>query len=164
MESADPPVLPHKKKPFVKIHGIPRIALKYRFFRTLKSSKKSILYPSNYEPGGNPRTPPSYPIKKQPFVKIHWIPRIALKYRFFRTLKIIKKKHFISLELWAGWESADPPFLPHEKTTLCQNTRNTANRVKVQFFSDIKNHQKITFYIPRIMSRVGIRGRTLPTP
>ena len=85
---------------------------------------------------------------------MHGIPRIALKYSFFRTLKIIKKKHFISLELWAGWESADPPFLPHKKTILCQNTRNTANRVNVQLFSDIKNQQKIAFYIPRITSRV----------
>ena len=61
-------------------------------------------------------------------------------------------------------ESADPPFLPHKKTTVCQNTRNTANRVKVQIFADIENHQKKAFYIPRIMCRVGIRGSPLPTP
>ena len=61
-------------------------------------------------------------------------------------------------------ESVDPPFLPYKKTIVCQNTRNTANRVKVQLFSDIKNHQQIAFYIPRIMIRVGIRGPTLPTP
>ena len=61
-------------------------------------------------------------------------------------------------------ESADPLFLPHKKTILCQNTRNTANRVNVPLFADIKNHQKIAFYMLRIMSRVGIRGPTLPTP
>ena len=108
--------------------------------------------------------PPSCPIKKQPFVKIHQMARIALKYSFFRTLKIIKKWHFIYLELWAGWESADPPFLPHKKTTLRKNTRNGANRVEVQLFSDIKDHQKIAFNMPRIIGRVGIRGPPLPAP
>ena len=73
------------------MHEIARIPLKYSFFRTLKIIKNSILYPSNDDPGENPRTTPSYPIKKQPFVKIQGIPRIALKYSFFSTLKIIKK-------------------------------------------------------------------------
>ena len=47
-----------------------------------------------------------------------------------------------------------PSFLPHKKTTLCKNTRNTANHVEVEHFSDIKNHQKIAFYVPRTMGQV----------
>ena len=35
-----PPFLPHKKLPYVKIYEIPRIALKYSIFRTLKMVKK----------------------------------------------------------------------------------------------------------------------------
>ena len=64
----------------------------------------------------------------------------------------------------AGWESVDPPFLPHKKTSLCKNTRNSANYLKVQLFFHIKNHQKIAFYIPRIIGPVGIRGPPLPAP
>ena len=42
-----------------------------------------------------------------------------------------------------GWVRIHgPPFLPHKKTTLCKNTQNTANRLEVQHFSDIKNYEK----------------------
>ena len=47
------------------------------------------------------------------------------------------------------------PRLPTpSKKTLCKDTQNTANRVEVQHFSDIKNYETIEFLMPRIMGRV----------
>ena len=49
---------------------------------------------------------------------------------------------------------------------LCFYTRlyYRLNRVKVQHSSDIENHQKIAFCMPRPMGQVGIRGPPLPNP
>ena len=109
--------------------------------------------------------PPFLPHKKTTVCQITRNTANRVKVQIFSDIKNHQKIAFYIPRIisWVGIRG--PPFLPHKKTTLSQNTRNTANRVKVQLFSDIKNHQKIAFYIPQIMSRVGIRGPPpLPAP
>ena len=61
-----------------------------------------------------------------------------------------------------GVKIPGPPSLLQKKLPFVEITEYTANRVKVQHFSGIKNYEKIVLFLPQIMGG-GENPRTPPS-
>ena len=159
-----PPFLPHEKTNLCKNTRNTAIRVKVQHFSDNKNYQKIAFHMPRIMGRVKIHGPPFLPHEKTNLCKNTRNTAIRVKVQHFSDNKNYQKIALFMLRIMGQVGNRGPPFPPHKKTTLCKNTRNTANRVEVQYFLDIKNYGKIELFMPRIMGWVRIRGPLLPTP